>query len=279
MSGRPAGDGTGRAIVDGRAVPLARAHLAITDDGAVRGDGAFETIGVWSGLPFRLEDHLRRLRGSLASLGLPPPDTGAIAAEVDALLVGLGPRDATLRVYATAGGTRVVALVDQPQRREPGHLVPLPGPWIRPLDAGYGPAGAKSMSYAPNMAATRAAQAAGGDDALLVASEGWVLEGPTFAVLWVAGGVLRAPDVGLGVVDSISRRTLMRLAAVAGHPTEEGRWTLDELGRADEVMVCSAVRDVIAVGRVGEHRFGGRTPVRDRLAEALEGERRRHAHR
>lgn len=233
--------------------------------GGVRGDGAFETIGVWDGRAFRVPDHLRRLRQSLAAIGLPPPDTGQIAADINAVLNDIGKVDAVLRVYSIESGTRVVTLDDLPVRQARRHLVPVPAPWIRPRHT-YGPAGAKTMSYAPNMTATRAARAAGGDDALLLANEGWILEGPTFAVLWVVDGVLRAPAIALGIVDSITRRSLLELAEV---PVEEGRWTLDALARASEIMIGSATRDVESVRRVGDRRLEGPTPVRDELASAL----------
>jgi branched-subunit amino acid aminotransferase/4-amino-4-deoxychorismate lyase len=259
------------ALLDGKRVPLAEAALAITDDGAARGDGAFESVGVWGGAPFRLDDHLRRLAASLAALRLPAPDLDLLTAEATRLVDDAAPgADAMLRVYVTAAGTRLLYVAPQPDRPAPVALIPQPAPWIRPLGT-YGPAGAKSMSYAANMAATRAARADGGDDALLVALEGWVLEGPTFTVLWVADGRLHAPALDLGIVDSVSRRALLELTDLE---VAEGRWILDDLARASEVVVCSAVRAVVAVRRVGEHSFGGATLVRDRLSAALDAARR-----
>lgn len=260
------------ALIDGRALPLAQATLAVTDDGATRGDGAFETVGVWSGRPFRIADHLDRLATSLAAIGLPPVDTAVLRAEADSLLHGVD-TDAALRIYVTASGTRLLTLSRQPVRLPARHLAPQPAPWIRPLGT-YGPAGAKTMSYMPNMAATRAAQAAGADDALLVSLEGLVLEGPTFCVLWVAGGELRTPTVELGVVDSISRRTLLEVGQETGHPVAEGRWRLADLAGAREFLVCSSVRPLTAVRRVGDRTFPEHTPVTDVLAPRLAARRR-----
>lgn len=257
------------ALVDGCPATIDEARLAIAAQGMHLGDGAFETIGVWGGRAFRVADHLRRLRRSLEAIGLPAPDTAPIAADIDGVLDGVGEADAVLRVLVTAWGTCVITLVGQPVRPATRHLVPAPAPWIRPCST-YGPAGAKTMSFAPYMAATRAARAAGGDDALLVASEGWVLEGSTFAVLWVVGGVLRAPAVDLGIVDSITRRTLLELAEV---PVEEGRWTLDDLAEANEIMLSSSIRDVEALRRVGDLRLDAQTPVRDALSTALRAAR------
>lgn len=267
------GTGVGRVLIDGRAVPLAEAALALTDEGVARGDGAFESVGVWGGRPFRLDDHLDRLAGSLAAIGLPAPDRALLAREAGALLDGLGDVDAMLRCYLTASGTRVVALMPQPARPTIRRLVPQPAPWIRPLGT-YGPAGAKTMSYGPNVAATRAARREGGDDALLVSLEGFVLEGPTFGVLWVAGDTVHAPARELGIVDSISRRTVLSAAADEGLRVVSGRYRVDDLAGASEFMLCSAVRDVVALESVGGLDLPATTPVRDVLYKALETARR-----
>jgi branched-subunit amino acid aminotransferase/4-amino-4-deoxychorismate lyase len=260
------------AIVNGVRQPLAAATVAVTDDGLARGDGAFETIGVWDGRAFRLGDHLQRLAASLEAVALPPADLELISQEAALLLDG-ATKDAALRIYVTATGTRILTLSPPPQRREPRHLDPQPAPWIRPLGT-FGPAGAKTMSYLPNMAATRMAQRNGADDALLLSLEGWVLEGPTFAVMWAAGGVLFTAPVELGIVDSISRRTVLELAADAGVAAVIEPRPLDDLLAADEVMISSSVRPLLAVERVGDHTFTGPTPLRDRLNDLLTTARR-----
>lgn len=260
------------AVVDGVPTTLAEAALAVTDAGVARGDGAFETIGVWDGAPFRLDDHLARLDASLAKLLLPPADADLLRADLARLLAPVT-GDAALRCYVTASGTRVATLSPQPSRTALRHLVPQYAPWVVP-PAGHAPAGAKTMSYAPNMTATRAAQRAGGDDALLVTADGTVLEGPTFCVLWVVDGVLCAVAPERGIVDSISRRSLLALAREDGVPTRDAEIDVAGLGGVDEVLVCSSVRPVTALAKVGAHRFDGPTPVADALADALADARR-----
>lgn len=258
-----------QASINGQRSPLEQARVAVTDEGFARGDGAFETIGVWQGRAFRVDDHLARLAASLTAVGLAQPDAAQLRAEIDQLLHG-ATDDAALRIYITASGTRVLTLATQPSGRDVAHLAVQPAPWIRPQDS-YGPAGAKTMSYLPNMAATRAAQRQGADDALLVALEGWVLEGPTFAVLWVTDGRLYAPPVSLGIVDSVTRRTLLELGD--DEVTQEPR-PLDHLLAAQEVLACSAIRGVVPVRRIDDHAFDGTTPVCDRLSAALAQRRR-----
>lgn len=264
---------TALAWVDGRVGPLADAVLPLTTEGLLRGDGAFETVGVWGGRPFRLDAHLDRLVRSLRALMLPQPDLDRLAGAVAELRERFGPHDGMLRISVLSGGTQLVTLAPQPVRPDITTLLSRPAPWIRPLGT-FGPAGAKSLSYAANMAALRAAEAAGAQDALLVSLEGLVLEGTTFAVLWVRDGVLRTPAVDLGIVDSISRQSLLDLAREAGVPVEEGRWPLEELREASEVLVCSSVRPCTAIRRLDAWTYEGPAPVCARIGPLLDAARR-----
>jgi branched-subunit amino acid aminotransferase/4-amino-4-deoxychorismate lyase len=263
------------ACIDGRMMPLADAALPMADQGVVRGDGAFETVGVWSGRPFRLGAHLERLNASLRSALLPEADPAALAGRVaDVLEHALDDEtiDAMIRLYVTASGTQIVLVSGQPDRPPHRRLDPVVAPWIRPRGT-YVLSGAKTMSYMPNMVTSRVVQRDGADDALLLSSEGWVLEGPTFGVVWMADGVLHAPGVELGIVDSISRRTVIALAESKGIEVRTGAWPLDVILQADEVMTSSAVRPLQALQAIGDQNLPEDTPVARLLAAALAEER------
>ncbi|HSK91473.1 MAG TPA: aminotransferase class IV [Euzebyales bacterium] len=260
------------ALVNGVESPLDQASLAITDGGVQRGDGAFEAVGLWDAVPFRLDDHLARLDRSLAAIGLPPAPMEVLRKDIAQILDGQA-GDGALRFYVTSTGSRIVSVTEPPVRTPLRRLRSQPAPWIRPLGT-YGPASAKTMSYGPNMAASRAAERAGADDALLVSLEDVVLEGPTFAVMWVRDGRVHAPALELGLVDSISRRTVLEIATGAGIPHETGRYQLDDVLGADEVMTSSAVRPLVALEMIDGHRLPADAPVTARLAEGLVARRR-----
>ena len=63
-----------KAWVDGALVDLAQARVSVLDHGLVVGDGVFETLRVYGGVPFAWTRHLERLRVSADGLGLEPPD-------------------------------------------------------------------------------------------------------------------------------------------------------------------------------------------------------------
>jgi branched-subunit amino acid aminotransferase/4-amino-4-deoxychorismate lyase len=114
------------------------------------------------------------------------------------------------------------------------------------------------------MAAQAAAVEAGFDDALFVASDGAVLEGPTSNVWFREGDVLHTPALGLPILAGVTRSVIWKLAAKA----EEGRYPLERLLAADEVFLSSSVREVMPVAAVGETAFE-RGPAAAELQNAL----------
>ncbi len=129
-------------------------------------------------------------------------------------------------------------------------------------------AGAKTLSYAPNLAASRRAAASGFDDALLLSADGVMLEGPTFSIGWVVDGVLETPALDLHILDSITRRVVLLLAGRLGVDVRQARFGLERLDAATEVMVWSTARKVMPVTAVGGRSFEP-GPVTTRLHRAI----------
>jgi branched-chain amino acid aminotransferase len=107
--------------------------------------------------------------------------------------------------------------------------------------------GVKSLSYAANMLASRRAIAAGYDEALLVRSDGVVLEGPTCSIFWVRDGRLQTPALETGILASITRRVILESL-----PVEEGVFMLEDAGAADEAFLASTARVGQPIAAIGE---------------------------
>jgi 4-amino-4-deoxychorismate lyase len=108
-------------------------------------------------------------------------------------------------------------------------------------------AGVKTISYATNLAAQRAARAAGADDAVLVGLGGELLEAPTASLWWRSGQTLHTPSLELGILAGITRAVLCELAPTLGLKVLEGVFTAEDLAAADEAFLSSSTRELMPV--------------------------------
>lgn len=248
--------------------------IPVTDSAVVRGDGCFEVLRSYRGNPFAVAEHLDRLERSADLLQLPLPPRSDIERWIRTIAEELG--DGAVRVLATRGAG-IPGLGDPPRLivfghdwappASPGRLLPVSAPW-HAAGAPWDLAGAKALSYAPNMSAGRRARDSGFDDALLVTPDGTILEGPTFSVAWIVGDVLETPGLELGILDSITRQFVLDDARRLGIEVLEGSWDLSRLEHAAEFMAVSTIREVQSVVTVGELDLD-EGPVTKRLAEAF----------
>ena len=245
------------AYVDGALTPLSEARIPVTDEGLLRGDGVFEVMRLYDGVPFARQSHLERMANSAQNLRL-ELDIGDIARDIDSLLAVAKPGDALLRVVATRGGRRIVLIEPLPVPSAAltlGYMTFAP---VRVLD------GVKSLSYAANMLATRLARERGFDDALLVTPHGRVLELPTASFFWVVDGGVRTPPLSDHVLDSITRRIVIEVA-----DANEATTTRADLESAHEAFVASSVWEVVAVSRIEEHDLPAGRPVTQAIAQKV----------
>ena len=253
------------ACVDGQLVPEAQAVIPVTDHGLLRGDGVFEVIRLYGGRPYALEAHLARLERSAAGLRL-PLEIDAIRSDVAALLASRERGDVLVRMLATRGGHRIVLIEPMPAMPPTLALEPITYAPVRLLD------GIKSLSYGANMLASRLAREQGADDALLVTPHGRVLECPTSSFFLVRDGEVLTAPLADHVLDSITRRVVLAVAAVREEPV-----ALEPLADAQEAFIASTPFEVSGVHRVGTHHYDAPGPrtreiaalVRERIASEL----------
>ena len=181
-----------RAWIDGVASP--EAAVSVLDETFLRGDGCFEALRSYGGRLFDVESHLNRLERSARALEMAMPLRRDLVEWLN--VAGAEGGDCVVRLVLTRGpasglGSAIIIVQPVPDRPAAYRLATVEAPW-HPAGRSWDLAGVKSVSYAPNMAASRRATHAGAHDALLV-SGGTILEGPTFSVGWIVDGVLETP--------------------------------------------------------------------------------------
>jgi 4-amino-4-deoxychorismate lyase len=286
------------AFPDGRVEDAAKPQLLVTDLGVTRGDGVFETMLAVGGEVRKMQAHLDRLGASAEALDLDIPGQDAwrraIAAAVvrhrsenppadpatDELVVKLvvtrGAEDApapTAWVQASPAGAA------GRRQRETGIDVIF-------LDRGYDSdvaerapwllLGAKTLSYAVNMAALRYAHKQGADDVIFLSSDGRVLEGPTSTVLLAHveesdGGPrvkrLITPQLDSGILPGTSQGALFTAAKAAGWELGYGPLEPQDLLDADAVWLISSVRLLAPVNTIDGKQIGTPSLQKELTAE------------
>ncbi|MEO9326793.1 aminodeoxychorismate lyase [Gordonia aurantiaca] len=233
--------------------------LHADDLAAVRGDGIFETLLVRGGRARCVRLHLERLGRSATAMGLPAPDLDvwrqAIETAVSCWTDEHGSADeALLRLVYTRGRehgyepTAYLTIEGQPERVVSARAN---GVSVITLDRGFSIdlsarapwqlLGAKTLSYATNMAALRYAASEGYDDVIFVSSEGVVLEGPRSSVVAVYGDTLVTPPPEIGILESTTVRAVFDLAAAEGWKTKAEQLRPADLVAADSVWLLSSV--------------------------------------
>jgi 4-amino-4-deoxychorismate lyase len=252
-------------------VPGVTPGLSPLDLALLRGEAAFETMRVYRGRPFRLGAHLVRLAHSAASLEVTLPD--GLEELAQRALDAARAEDAVLRIICTRGSeTDLVATAfaivtevpaEYEEQRRGGIRVALLTMAVDPLIRTASPwllPGVKTTSYAVNMAAQRAAQSAGADDAVFIGLGGELLEAPTSNLWWRVGRTLCTPSLELGILAGVTRAALLELAAPNGYRVVEGVFTKEDLGEAEEAFLSSSTREVMPVVAVDGQLVGDGWP-------------------
>jgi branched-chain amino acid aminotransferase len=251
--------------IDGSLVEGAAAVIPVSDPGLLRGDGVFEALRLYAGVPYALDAHLERMERSAAGLRL-SLDTDAFRADIAKLIAARPGLDVLVRIVATRGGRRIVLFEDLRRPADTLALEPVTYAPTRLLD------GIKSLSYAANMLASRRAREEGADDALLVTPHGRVLELPTSSFFLVRDGDVFTAPLSDHVLDSITRRVVLAVTAVREQPIE-----VQGLERAQEAFIAGTPYEVVPIHRIGPHRYDAPGPrtreitalVRERIAAEL----------
>jgi 4-amino-4-deoxychorismate lyase len=245
--------GAGGPVLAGPASPFLRAD----DLGLLRGDGVFERFLVQQGRPRHFAEHLARLARSARLTELDVPGPGEWREAVDAGLAAWeGAPEWEMRLVATRGpegggpstayvlGQELSASLVRQRRDGVGVVTVSRGSPSGQVDVPWLLLGAKTLSYAVNMAVRRWAASQGAEDAIFVGTDGMVWEAGTSAVVVAFGRRLVSPSPSVGILDSISVARLFAAAAAAGWEVVRGDLTVDDLLVADGLWLSSSLRFV-----------------------------------
>lgn len=225
--------------------------------------GVYESIQLWNGSVFHLDDHLERLLDSARAIGLPlAGDLAGHRGWVYQLLQAEGsPPDATIRLFSVG-----------PERETPPRsflwLEALHPPTQEMRQAGVGAVSyrgeralptVKSLNTLVNTLARHTAQAAGEHEGLLVDSGGYVREGASSTFYAVQEGSLLIPPPQ-DILEGVTLQIVLNLAEEAGIPVHRIPLTLAGRGGWDEAFLTSTSRHILPLVRLDDKPIGSGVP-------------------
>ncbi|MFD2169270.1 D-amino-acid transaminase [Tumebacillus lipolyticus] len=257
-------------FINGQWIPVEQAVLPIDERGHNFGDGVYEVIRVYQGVPFKMREHLERLLKSAEAILLKLPYT---IEELEALIAeGLAKtelQEAAVYMQITRGiATRVHLFPDVPASttmtirpaadipsnvREAGINVTLVE------DERWKNCYIKSLNLLPNVIAKQKAKDQGFYEAVFV-RDGIVLEGSSCNIFLVKDGVLITPPANRFILHGITRATLLDIASSLQIPVEEKEFGPDLLLSADEAFLTSTSMEVMPIIAVDNQPIGTGKP-------------------
>lgn len=257
--------------LNGEYVPSTEAKVSVFDRGFLLGDGVYEVIPAYSGVLFRLEEHLARLQFSLDEIRLKNPHSNTQWKTLLSVLVKKN-MASDLSVYLQV--TRGVAARDHAFPDGVNATVFSMANPIAPLNqANYGNGVAamtlddnrwsrcniKAISLLPNVLLRQQAVDQGVVEAILV-RDGQVTEGAASNVFVVIDGVLITPPKSAHLLPGITRDLIVELAVKNGLSVAEKNISLEEMQTADEIWLTSSTKEILPVTRLDDKQVGTGKP-------------------
>lgn len=264
-------------LLNGELVPYEDARLHVLTPALKYGIAVFEGFrGYWNEddeelYAFRVDDHLRRLRASLSITGI---DFDRDVFELGHDLVTLIRRNdlrenihMRIQVFVASDdgtpgdvGPTVTCIAAMPMGRYFGNpkLDLCVSSWARISDRSFPPRVKSIANYHNGRLAMIEAKRNGYDAPLLLTPEGRVSEGFGYNVFVLRNGRLATPSVTEGILEGVTRDSVLRLAREElGIEVDERPIDRTELYSADEVFVCGSAAEISTVASVDRHAYNG----------------------
>ncbi|HOK95736.1 MAG TPA: aminotransferase class IV [Anaerohalosphaeraceae bacterium] len=260
-----------KVFLNGQITDADKASVPITDSSYLYGIGLFETMRAAGGRVFRLADHLERLAGSAARLGIVNRfSNDQIAAAIDQTLKANALTDARLRLELSNGPLDSNGAPSCHLLITAAAFTPYPADYyakgIRVIltDFRQNPkdpyCGHKTTCYGPRLTALKNAHEKLAAEALWFTTENTLAEGCVSNVFLVRQGILYTPPLTTPVLPGIGRKTVLEIAKGHHISCVEQPLGINDLLGADEVFLTNVIMEVMPVTAVEAHTVGDGKP-------------------
>lgn len=262
--------------INGKHVPIEDAKITVYDHGLLYGDGAFEGIRVYSGKVWKLHEHIDRLYHSAHSLMIDLPITRDEM--VEAVLSTLrknGITDGYIRITITRGvglgldprvcGEATVIIMTDKLSLYPEEMYHVglnvvtvstrvcPPQSLEPRIKSLG-------KYVANIQAKLEANRVGAGEGLMLNIQGYVAEATGDNIFIIKDGKIITPPSYAGILEGITRNTVMQIARDMGIKVKEKLFTLFDVYTCDECFLTGTAAEVIPAVKVDGRTIGDGRP-------------------
>ncbi|MEK7448706.1 MAG: aminotransferase class IV [Planctomycetota bacterium] len=254
--------------LNGRYLQTHEATISVLDRGLLYGDGLFETLRTYGGEPFKLSDHLERLKSSAHQLKIPlHVSAKSFQSIIEKLLRLNNLSDAYVRITLTRGRKesgfylsssdnssviiQVSQLPDYHEYAEPGVKVII-SPWLRSPNAPLG--GHKTLNYLENLLARAEALEHKAFESIIFNTHQHLCEGSMSNIFIVkkpvpskAGGEIFTPALTANILPGITRKVILGLCPGQHLKIHEANLTKQQLLMADEIFLTNSLIEIVPV--------------------------------
>ncbi len=258
--------------INGEFVPKGEAKVSVFDHGLLYGDGVFEGIRSYGGRVFKLDEHLQRLYDSAKAIMLEiPVSIEEMKATVLETLRRNNLYDAYIRLIVTRGigdlgldpdrcaQPTIIVITDKislyPQECYEDGLEIVTVATRRNYAEAINPR-VKSMNYLNNILANIEGKQAGAGEALILNTDGYVVECSGDNIFFVKDGTVVTPPSHIGILEGVTRNTVIDLARDLGLVVEEKIFTRHDLYTAAECFLTGTAAEVIPVVKIDRRVIG-----------------------
>lgn len=257
--------------LNGAFMPIEQATVPVLDRGFIFGDGVYELIPVYSRHPFRLEEHLNRLRHSLDGIRLANPHSREAWTTLILELIARDEHaDQSVYLHVTRGVAKrdhpfpesvppTVFMMTNPLTTPAAALVEQGVAAISAEDNRWGRCDLKAISLLPNILLRQLAVDAQVNETVLF-RDGILTEGTASNIFAVEHGVILAPPKDRHMLSGITYDLILELAAAHHIPVEIGKFDQSRIRRADELWLCSSTRELLAIVTLDGQAIGDGRP-------------------
>lgn len=246
--------------LNGAYMPIEEAKVSVLDRGFIFGDGVYEVIPVYSRRAFRLAEHLKRLQHSLDGIKLQNPHSESEWTSIlNELIKRNAPEDQYLYLHITRGAAKRDHAFPNPPVPPTVFVLsnPLTTPSAEQLQNGINcitvadnrwlRCDIKAIALLPNVLLRQAAVEAGCAEAILIREDSFLTEGAASNIFVVKNGKLLAPPKDNLMLPGITYDVILELAAANHIPCEVRKVMKAELFNADELLLTSSTKEVLAI--------------------------------